>query len=243
MSCVDCKKGLLNQDKSSLGIPKCDGDCPEDIGCPFMVFTNCILYNGPALNCLGISSGDSANDIFEALEIFCQNTSNSGNNCRVKIDADDTCCGYLKDKISSSTLDVEVSGETCKTLTINEKDWTWVNITNLQTPWKNLKTVQPSAATLQYGYKNDEVRLKGQVYLTNTVGVPIPNLTTAPLPVGVRPSERKVFTTLYTSGVDVLVVNITIQTTGVISVEVLFPVLVSVDSDLIISLDFINYVK
>ena len=240
--CKDCKDSILNKQTSALGNPKCNGNCSEDITCDGnTVNSNCVIVNAD-LDCVGIEVGDTLTDTLVALNEKCQETIDSGSACKVKIDADDTCCGFLEDKISSTTLDVEVSaeGRACKHLTIEEKDWTWVNISNLKSPWKNLKNPQPSAATLQYGYKNNEVRFKGQVYTEVATGSS--QLLSAALPTTVRPSERKVFTTTYSDGASVLIINITVQTTGIINIEILFPVMPNVSSDVIFSLDLINYI-
>lgn len=242
-NCPDCKGGILNKQHSALGTPQCNGNCPEDVTCDGnTVNSSCVIVN-VNMDCVEVEAGQTLSEALSALNEKCQQTIDSGNSCKVKINSDDTCCGYLEDKITSTTLDIEVSteGRTCKHLTIEEKDWTWVDINNLKSPWKNLKNVQSSAAKLQYGYKNNEVRFKGQVYTEVASGSS--QLLSAALPTTVRPSERKVFTTTYSDGTSVLIINIVIQTTGVVNIEILFPVLPSTTSNVIFSLDFINYIK
>ena len=41
--------------------------CPDAIPCDEVVESDCVVYNGPKLECYGINSGDSVTDILEIL--------------------------------------------------------------------------------------------------------------------------------------------------------------------------------
>lgn len=240
MSCKDCKKGYIEGQKSLISSPKCNGDCPEDVGCPFPVYTNCIIYSGPDLSCLGVNNGDDFSVALANLETLCENSTGNSNACKVSINSDDTCCGYLSDKIASDTLDITTvtSGRNCLSLKVEEKLWTFNAITPLN-GWIN----QPGFVAAQIAVKNDEVRFRGQIQFNS-------NLHTSPttvfnLAASARPSVNLQFNYVArdTYGVNTWLVSITIETTGAVKFSTIRLGSTSTDLGIRVSLDFLNYVK
>ena len=101
-----CTPSLFNT-QSIIPDPICAPICPPNYSCPQgLINSGCVIYNGPTLSCLGIPSGSPLNTLITAMETLCLNTPSDA--CQVKVDVNDTCCDYLVNKISSSTLTISV---------------------------------------------------------------------------------------------------------------------------------------
>ena len=103
-NCPTCKESILSQTPSLIGNTLCNPDCPQDITCEDIIPSNCVFYSGATLSCpSGNTSVPYGVTITEALntmyQLICQNSTS----CTVSIDANDTCCGYLGDKLVAGT--------------------------------------------------------------------------------------------------------------------------------------------
>lgn len=187
--CPTCKGNLLIKTPSIIGSPKCNPDCPESIGCEFITFTECVVYNGQELPCIGINNGDTANEILSQLESIICELGNT-NSCTSKISSTDECCGYLEDKIvggNGITIVTETDNLGCSTLVISETCWTWNNI-SFSTGWRNYNN---SYQTVQYSnVKECTVELRG-VALCPSYANELSNGLIATLPAGFRPVNRR----------------------------------------------------
>lgn len=127
--CEGCNStSILNKEVSQIAQPICQDECPTNVGCPDIINTQCIIYNGSLLSCLNIPTGATLNTLLAAIESLCEATANPSN-CKAKISSNDTCCGYLEDKITSSSLNITTQNDgSCESITIEEKCWTWTNI-------------------------------------------------------------------------------------------------------------------
>lgn len=105
--CVNCKQSILSQTPSSIPNTKCNGNCPEDVVCNDIIPGKCVFYSGQNLPCTGINFGDDISTSIAKIE------SKYG----TKVSANDTCCGFLFDKITVEgfTKEIEVV-DGCETL-------------------------------------------------------------------------------------------------------------------------------
>lgn len=180
MSSSNCGgKSILNKTKTIIGVPTCE-DCPDDYGCPIIVPARCITKD-PIISC--IPDADTLQEyLVNMAEVVCSVTNPSGN-FLVAVDSQDTCPGYLGDKITSTELDITyLSGTRCKTLLISVPDLTWVDITlrtdvtapadtNFQIPQYAIDT-------------NGKVHLRGSYFITgmvDNVGFHVATLPSHPL--------------------------------------------------------------
>lgn len=131
-NCPTCKESIFSQTKSLIGETQCTQPCPPEITCEDFIASNCVYYSGATLSCPSGSVSVNYNDTItvalnKMFQLLCQNTSS----CTTKITADDTCCGYLFDKITSSSLNLTVvtNNSGCKQLNIEEKCRTWTELT------------------------------------------------------------------------------------------------------------------
>lgn len=216
-NCKDCRDGILNKQASLFADPACTDCNNTEVVCTGkQTYSDCVAVN-TTLNCLGTENGASLTEVLEAI---CE-TAPLTNSCKVKVDEDDTCCGYLKDKITSNSLDISVSipERGCKTLFIEEKDWTWVNLV-LKNKWTNFSVVNTSFETSKYGVKNDEVKLIGSIFL-NTSGQTGEVIITN-LPPSVRPTSEKLFsftgTNTFFNFSQLIHSNIRIKTNGDVTI-------------------------
>lgn len=130
MNCTDCKENILSGTPSSIGSPKCNGDCPEAITCVDIIPSNCVFYSGQSLSC---DESDSTIPfgvtVTTAIGTLFQMVCAVSNSQTVQVTANDTCYGYLASKITSSSLDISVSSPgACEKLNIEEKCWSWNNV-------------------------------------------------------------------------------------------------------------------
>lgn len=238
-NCKDCRDGILNKQASLFADPACTDCNNTEVVCTGkQTYSDCVAVN-TTLNCLGTENGDSLTEVLLAIcEISAQT-----NTCKVKIDEDDTCCGYLKDKITSDTLNISVSREDrgCKTLQIEEKDWEWSNLT-LKNKWVNFNAVNNSYAVSKYGVKNNEVKLSGSIFL-NTSGQ-IGEVVVATLPLSVAPTSEKLYsftgTNAFLNYNQIILSVIRVKTNGDITV-VLKSILGNSVSQSLVSFDHISW--
>lgn len=193
--CKDCKQSIFNNQDSSIPEPLCQGDCPEDVNCNGEVtYSDCVSVNA-ALDCFDTEVGDSLTSVLQAANEKCKQ-GGSSSNCKVKVSSDDTCCGYLDTKITSSDLDISIpDGTSCKALVISEKCRTWTDVRptdglpgSFIGNWGNFTPF--SAQVAGYSLKNCEVKLRGTVFINNYN--PGANIIYV-LPVGSRPQYLRVF--------------------------------------------------
>lgn len=241
MSCSDCKDSILNSSGANIPDPLCQENCPEDVGCADTISSTCVIYQGADIDCLNVENGQSVTEVVEALGVLCNDMQNSLTSCKVKTNADDTCCDYLDQKIQSTDFDISVatSPTNCKYLNISDLDWTWTNIVPTPGYWASVKTYDPTWATLQYGVKRDEVQLKGGI-LRFAVG----NTLAFTLPLSVAPSEKKVYQIPYMPGNNTysVVATVTIATNGQVRVNAVATPLSVPAFSLLLSLDGIRYI-
>lgn len=176
-NCPTCKESILSQTPSLIGQTQCTQTCPPDITCVDIIPSNCVFYSGPTLSCpSGSTSVNYGVTITEALntmyQLLCQNSTS----CTAKITAGDTCCGYLFDKFSSSSLNITtVTNEAgCQTLNIEETCYTWTELTTgnlgLASGWSWAQSgfERPAVSNV----KNCIVRLAGTM-VKNIVNAPL----------------------------------------------------------------------
>jgi len=122
-----CGDSIYNKQKSIIPVPNCAPECPPDLGCEVITPATCVSII-PSIYCLDL--GDNLQDALSVItNAICNIIPPSGYAYTVAVDATDTCPGYLKDKITSTCLDVtvlDVSG--CKSVNIEPKLLDWKNI-------------------------------------------------------------------------------------------------------------------
>lgn len=96
MSCTNCKDKILNGTPTLIGNTKCNGDCPEQIGCTDPIPSECVFFSGAGLECYGVQYGDSITKVIQTFN----------KNLGVRVSDSDTCCGYLPDKLVSDTITI-----------------------------------------------------------------------------------------------------------------------------------------
>lgn len=128
-----CGDSIYNKQKSIIPVPNCAPECPPDLGCEIITPATCVSII-PSIYCLEL--GDNLQDALSVItDAICNIIPPSGYAYTVAVDANDTCPGYLEDKITSSCLDVtvlDVSG--CKSVNIEPKLLDWKNLV-LSTGW------------------------------------------------------------------------------------------------------------
>lgn len=99
--CVDCRKSIFNTQTTTIAVPECQDDCPEDVNCDGEVtYSDCINVN-VALSCSETAVGASLTTVLQSIDTkICNNQEST---CTVSVSSDDTCCGYLQDKITVGT--------------------------------------------------------------------------------------------------------------------------------------------
>lgn len=242
MACTNCKDSILNDEDVIIPDPQCQDDCPDDVGCPDTLSSGCVIYQGSDISCLDIENGDTLTEIIVKLGALCDSITGSITACKVRVNADDTCCDYLESKIKSDTLDVsvDVDGRDCKIIRIEEKDWTWTNINITNGAWVSAKTLAPYSdwATLQYGVKNDEVQLKGGLFKSSNTS----NTLIFTLPLSIAPTEKKVYQGSWFQGSYIVLFTISIDTNGEVRIYLANYPALTPNIQVLISLDFIRYI-
>lgn len=206
-NCPTCKESILSQTPSLIGQTQCTTDCPEDITCVDIIPSNCVFYSGATLSCpsgnTSVNYGDTVTvALGKMYDLICQNsTSNT-----VQITANDTCYGYLASKITSSSLDITISNPgACEKLNIEEKCWTWSDITFIPgSKWKT--SIPPTSQKAQVSnVKECVVRLRGTVY-NNTYSSS--DKIIFQLPLQKTPSKNRRFSVNISNGVSTVPTNI-----------------------------------
>lgn len=159
-----CGDSIYNKQKSIIPVPNCAPECPTDLGCEVIIPATCVSII-PSIYCLEL--GDNLQDALSVItDAICNIIPPSGYVYTTAVDANDTCPGYLADKITSTCLDVttvNVSG--CKTLNIEPK----------LLDWKNLVLTSGGSWNVPVGYQtpqyaldcNGKVWFRGACYKNN----------------------------------------------------------------------------
>lgn len=161
MPCLDC----LDDSKTLIPAPECQGDCPDDLGCVDIVNSNCVIVN-PALPCVNQTSGVNLSTALQAIDAkLCQNSSNVST-CKVKVSATDECCDFLNPKIGvgNGLTKSIVRNNNCEVLTISHPTWSDVNFNQVLNPFSlGLNGLYvPKASTYFNGSQRvHEVKLNG----------------------------------------------------------------------------------
>jgi hypothetical protein len=159
-----CGDSIYNKQKSIIPVPNCAPECPTDLGCQVITPATCVSII-PSIYCLEL--GDNLQDALSIItDAICNIIPPSGYSYTVGVDANDTCPGYLKDKITSSCLDVttlSVSG--CKSVNIEPKLLDWKNLV-LSTGWITATGYQPPQYALDC---NGKVWFRGTCMTTNSI--------------------------------------------------------------------------
>lgn len=190
-----CPTSIYNKQTSVIPSPLCASDCPEDVTCPLGIIpATCISI----LNNYCIDIGETMEDaLVNITNYLCNIVPPSGYAGRVMIDVNDTCSGYLADKITSDYLNItteSVSG--CKTLKIDCKQLVWVTIS--MPSW----SVRPGFQPPQYAIDcNGKVWFRGSCYKINITLDPSAPLTgcfnTAMQTDDISPSLIRTISSLY----------------------------------------------
>jgi hypothetical protein len=176
MACKDgCKNSILNGQKSVIGEPICHDNCGSETDCEgIQTYSDCVGVN-PALECIDTPANTSLSDVLVALDTkLCQTQQSS---CTVSTDANDTCCGYLGDKLIAGTgvtitKNIATASSGCKTLTISTSCFTWNNILpsnstgtgNFRNKWQSIGSGFQLA---QYSnVKECTIKLRGTVVIS-----------------------------------------------------------------------------
>ena len=107
MSCKtgNCKESIFQNQKSIISTPQCQDDCPEEINCNGeIVSSDCVKINAN-LSCLEIFVNDS---LTEALTSVNDKLCDIESGCKVKVSADDACCDYLYNKLTSDNQSISI---------------------------------------------------------------------------------------------------------------------------------------
>lgn len=131
-NCTDCRDSILNRQKSKIGVPQCNDECPTETDCQGkQTYTDCVGVNS-ALPCVGTTTSDNLTTVLEAIDEKICDVAES--NCTIKVSADDCGCGYLEDKLVAGvgiTLTTLTDNPTnCQTIQIstNPGSLVWNNI-------------------------------------------------------------------------------------------------------------------
>jgi len=194
MACKNCKKSILNSQKSSIPSPDCvDNDCSQDIACDgIATYSDCVTVV-PALDCINTAAGEeNLSDVLELIDTkLCQVKNGT---VKVSVSEPDTCPGFLEDKIGvGSGLDLQVTdlGGGCEKIIISEKCWEWNSVTagsgdgKFKGKWKNANdgVLIDNYQTVQYSnVKECIVKLRGFAFTSGVL-----NNIIFTLPSGKRP--------------------------------------------------------
>lgn len=210
-NCSQCQVSILNNQSSIIASPICTPICPTIQGCTDIVYTNCIQYTGPNLSCIGVFNGYNLNAVIASINTTICNTQPPSGWCNVYASCTDPCPSGLVNKITSSTLNVNLSTNgitSCQTVQIEDKPWVFYNSilnTGFITPTGS--NFSPLRFGVKCGYPTTgspncnttittsylEVRFHGQVQVNST-------FTIAPQVVFTLPLQYRPPTTKYYSG-------------------------------------------
>lgn len=134
--CKDCRDSILNSQSTTISTPSCQDECSSDVSCEgISTYSSCVEVN-VALSCIDSDSGANLSDVLTDLDTkICQTQTE---NCTVKIDANDTCCGYLANKITVDTGITKTINDLdgCKNIELSISCPVWNNAV-LQSKWTN----------------------------------------------------------------------------------------------------------
>jgi len=221
MACPNCNKTVYTNQKSNIGLPDCQPNCPEQVDCDGNVtLSDCIAVNVD-LTCAETVAGDSLSTVLTAIdEKLCESTGN----CTVSVTADDTCCGYLFDKLTSDNQSVTfeiLDNAGCQKINIevNPSTIVWHNL-NLTSSFSTIPNYQPP----QYSDPDalGRVWFRGSATCSPTTFLPagsITNFITAALPTNVRPQYIRTTFNGKVAGIYSQVPQILINTNGMIQIK------------------------
>lgn len=203
--CTDCNDSILNGQVSLIPDPVCHDNCGTETPCEGIgTYTDCVTMNN-ALTCIGSISGVTLSSVLTMLDTkLCQVITGK---CTVSIDANDTCCGYLGDKLIAGTgvtitKNIATASSGCKTLTIAADEcntWTQLTKANLGLAngwvWVGDPYEKPAVSSV----KNCIVRLAGTVFKTVGTAPLNAQVTIGTLPAGKRPLKYRRFPIVLTS--------------------------------------------
>ena len=170
--CKDCNDSILNGQVSLIPDPTCHDNCGSETACEgIQTYSDCVGVN-PTLSCINKDSGSTLSEVLSALDTKLCQTQNS--NCNVKISADDACCGFLNDKITSSSLNIQIltaNPSNCQTIAIDTKCDVWNNVLpssntgtgRFRDKWSNVGGFSPYQVAQYTTVKDCEVKLRGTV--------------------------------------------------------------------------------
>lgn len=250
MSC--CGDDIVKNQKSKLGEPECSNDCESNnVFCENIINSNCVQYTGATKTCLNIKPGNTLNQILDALEVKCLESSDANSTCLVKISEEDDCCGFLDDKITTGSDIVKTidgnEGRTCQTLNLNLKQDSWTNNFEGIQFSGFLSGFEMGVPNAQYTKSiNNSVKLRGTLKkINNNNNNTYVNLLV--LPPGYRPG-RTIYFSFTSIGVNNLgnyanttVYTFRISTNGNIDVVFQTQGTISALAPSFISLDFIHF--
>jgi len=245
MSCTDCRDSILNNQGSIIATPACQDNCPEEVDCAgISTYSKCVMV-GIALECIDTQPNTPLDTVLALLDNkACQAYTDT---YKVKVDVDDTCPGFLDDKIESDSFVIDISDNSgCKKITINEKRWAdlYEDFPTLSSPWEE---ATGTVASLQYAIRNDEVRFKGAITIP-TIGNEYPSggyVNIATLPAEACPTEPRIF--FQTFGKSAPPANAPVQWTLIIntdgSIDIITNTLSPGDTfgSIVFYLDIVNY--
>ena len=262
-SCNGCMTSILNNQSSVIPNPLCTPPCGPVIGCPDIVFSQCVIYSGANLNCTGINTNDNLTVALGKINAQICGISPPSGYCTVQVDGNDTCCGYLYPKIQTSTLNKSINNVGgCESIQLDEKPWTFQNVGYLNgfttpsafpTPLNTISPNTPSTTPVAYGVRTGypvvpnllEVRWKGEMltqFFTPANG--LVNVLAFQIPVSIAPTTPKYYTgtAIDSSGIYTVVYSILINTDGKVYINT-GPSFVDRNIQIIIPFDGLNYVK
>ena len=137
-NCTDCRDGILNRQKSKIGVPQCNDECPTETDCQGkQTYTDCVGLNA-SLDCVGTTTQNTLTEVLVAIdEKICEQSTNT---CGVSVSDNDTCCGKLNAKIVVGTglLKSIVANGRCEQLKISLACPTWNDVSyNPLSKWAN----------------------------------------------------------------------------------------------------------
>lgn len=129
--CPDCKDGILNKQGSLFADPACTDCGTTEVVCiGKSTYSDCVEVN-QAFECIGSDNGDSLTQVLSDINTKLCTAFETTNT--ILVSSDDTCAGYLSDKIASDDFELSVTndggeGRNCETLNINAKCPTWETV-------------------------------------------------------------------------------------------------------------------
>jgi hypothetical protein len=194
--CTDCNDSILNGQVSLIPDPVCHNNCGTETPCEGIgTYTNCVTMNN-ALTCIGSISGVTLSSVLTMLDTkLCQVITGK---CTVSIDANDTCCGYLGDKLIAGTgvtitKNIATASSGCKTLTIstNPETLVWHDL-QLATSYETKSDTYGLYQKPQYSDKDALGRVWFRGSFTKKLGYTLPSaqvegVLSVALPTTLRP--------------------------------------------------------